>query len=103
MTGKVVIFDEDMDESLRIKAVLSSASIPFVFPPVEIDDMQLVDGGTFQSVNVGDPIDRCRKEVKDFDIIVDIVLSLSVVVNIDKWYKADTTWKDALSFYLRRE
>ena len=65
MTGKVVIFDEDMDESLRIKAVLSSASIPFVFPPVEIDDMQLVDGGTFQSVNVGDPIDRCRKEVKD--------------------------------------
>ena len=28
---------------------------------------------------------------------------MSTVVKIDKWAKQETNWKDALSFYLRRE
>jgi predicted acylesterase/phospholipase RssA len=39
ITGKVVIFDENLPSGIREKAVISSASIPFVFPPVEIDGM----------------------------------------------------------------
>lgn len=58
-TGQVIVFDETTPMEIRNKAVLSSASIPFVFPPVELDGMQLVDGGTFQNIAVGDPIKRC--------------------------------------------
>jgi predicted acylesterase/phospholipase RssA len=46
-TGQIVIFDETTPQDLRTKAVLSSASIPSFFPPVEIEDFLLVDGGTF--------------------------------------------------------
>ena len=46
-TGQVVIFDETVPMEIRNKAILSSASIPAIFPPVEIDDLHLVDGGNF--------------------------------------------------------
>lgn len=62
---------------------MSSASIPAVFPPIELDGMHLVDGGMFQNLAVGDPIDRCREEVEsDADIIVDVLLCFSSVVEI---------------------
>lgn len=47
VTGKIIIFDESVPEESRVKAILASASIPSVFPPVELNDMYLVDGGTF--------------------------------------------------------
>ena len=43
----------------RLKAIFSSASIPMIVPPVELDGMLLVDGGTFANANVGEPIRRC--------------------------------------------
>lgn len=54
---------------------MSSASIPVVFPPVEIEDLLLVDGGNFQSILVGDPIDRCIADgVEESNIIIDIAM-----------------------------
>jgi NTE family protein len=77
-TGKIVLFDETVPEELRVKSLISSASIPFVFPPVVIDDFVLVDGGNFMNLDIGDPIDRCReKGFADEDIIVDIIMCLS--------------------------
>ena len=46
-TGQVVIFDETVPMEIRNKVIRSSASIPAIFPPVEIDDLHLVDGGNF--------------------------------------------------------
>ena len=93
-----------MSESDRVKAVISTASIPFVFQPVKMGDLQLVDGGTFTALNVGDPIDRCREEgVEDKDIIVDIIMCLDHFANLDKWTMQETSWKDALSIFLRRD
>ena len=60
--SQVVIFDESTPLDVRAKAVFSSASIPFVFPPVELDGMYLVDGGSFANASVGDPIRRCQEE-----------------------------------------
>lgn len=57
--SQVVIFDESIPLDVRAKAVFSSASIPFVFPPVELDGMYLVDGGSFANASLGDPIRRC--------------------------------------------
>ncbi len=45
--GQVVVFDETTPMKVRNKSIVSSASIPAVFSPVEIDGMYLTDGGTF--------------------------------------------------------
>jgi NTE family protein len=60
--SQVVIFDEKTPLEVRNKAIFSSASIPFVLPPVELDGMFLVDGGSFANASVGDPIRRCQEE-----------------------------------------
>ena len=75
-TGSLIIFDETTPEKYRIKALLSSASIPGIFPPVEIGDLNLVDGGTFDNLCLAEAIVRCREEgFKDEDIIIDIILN----------------------------
>jgi predicted acylesterase/phospholipase RssA len=76
-TGKIILFDETVPRDLRAKSVVSSSSIPFVFPPIEIDDFALVDGGLFMNLDVGDPVDRCREiGYRDEDIIVDIMMGM---------------------------
>ena len=103
-SGSIVIFDETVPEELRSKVILSSASIPSFFPPVEIDEMQLVDGGTFQNISIGDPIDRCREEVNDdSEIVVDLILCFDKVVDVEKWDLEDTDWYDAFTFYRRKK
>jgi predicted acylesterase/phospholipase RssA len=83
--------------------LFSSASIPAVFPPVQIGDFELVDGGTFQNLAVGDPIERCREDgYQDEDIIVDVILCFSSVVDYEDWTMSDSIFKDALNFYERR-
>ena len=70
-----LIVDETLTMEERVELILSSASIPFAFPPHQIDDMFLVDGGTFSNVAIGDPIERCREEgYADRDIIIDVLL-----------------------------
>lgn len=103
ITGKVVIFDETIPTELIEDVLFSSASIPAVFPPVQIGDFSLVDGGTFQNLAVGDPIDRCRDEgYRDQDIIVDVIMCFSLVVDYKDWTLADSLFKDARNFYERR-
>ena len=99
----MVIFDETVPMEIRNDVIVSSASIPAVFPPVHIDDMALVDGGNFSNISIGDPIARCREEgVADEDIIVDAILCFSGYHTIEKWNLADTVWKNALDYWYRR-
>jgi predicted acylesterase/phospholipase RssA len=103
-TGKIVLFDETVPDEIRVKSLISSASIPFVFPPVEIDDFVLVDGGNFMNLDIGDPIERCReKGFADVDIIVDIIMCLSDFPQIPNWKMGQTEFLDALSFFKRRK
>ena len=37
----------------------------------------LIDGSLFTAVSIGDPIERCREEVEDKDIIIDMLLCYS--------------------------
>ena len=100
--SQVVIFDETTPLSIRNKSVMSSASIPSVFPPVEIDGMELVDGGTFSNLVLNEPIRRCQEEVDDADIIVDVILCLSSVTELKEWSMSDIKWQDAYSMYQRK-
>jgi len=100
-TGQVVIFDETTPMKIRNLAIKSSTAIPIVFPPVEIDDMYLIDGGAFQNINIGDPIERCKEEhnVEDHDIIVDIVMCMSRPYEMNAWTKEEMMWSNAFDFY----
>jgi len=52
---------------------------------------------------VGDPIERCREDgYKDENIIVDVILCFSSVVDYEDWTLADSIFKDARNFYERR-
>ena len=108
VTGQVVIFDEEVMEGIeggarKADMVISSASIPAVFPPVHLDDMWLVDGGVFQALDIGYPVERCREEgVLDSEIIVDIILAFSSTVDLPTWTMADSEWKNAFSIWSRK-
>lgn len=60
-TGSVVIFDETVPDELKHLAVLASASLPGFFSPVQIGDMLLVDGGTYENLDLAEAIVKCRK------------------------------------------
>ena len=45
---------------------------------------------------VGDPVERCREDgYEDEDIIVDVILCFSDVVDYEDWTLNDTIFKDA--------
>ena len=92
-----------MTNDSRVDMIMASASIPAVFPPIHMDDMWLVDGGVFQALDIGFPVQRCREEgVPDEHIIVDIVLCFSSVINLPSWQKDNVQWKNAYNFWNRR-
>lgn len=63
-TGDIIIFDETISPEHRAWAIIASASIPLVFPPVnQINSHQmLVDGGAFSNVEMDEAILKCREK-----------------------------------------
>lgn len=76
-TGKYFAFTETNTafEDLPLR-VVSSASIPFIFPHRHIGNNTFMDGGTVWNTNMDSAIDRCREIVGNDDesIIVDIIV-----------------------------
>ena len=88
----------------RIELIMASASIPFAFPPVPVEDMLLVDGGAFSNVAIGDPIERCREEgYNDEDIIIDVLLCYENPLILQEWDSENINWQTAWNFYNRRK
>jgi predicted acylesterase/phospholipase RssA len=78
------------------EAVMASASIPAVFQPTYINDMVLVDGGTFTNLDLADAILKCKEVVDDEkDIIVDIITCFDVPVEIQPWTLEEARFKTA--------
>jgi hypothetical protein len=76
VTGDYVPFDSDKFsvEEMPIR-VVSSASIPFIFPDRHINDWILMDGGTVWNTNMVSAIDKCMELVGDKSkIVVDIAI-----------------------------
>lgn len=91
-TGAYHTFNETIKDP--VKAVVSSASIPFVFPsqiwPNGTDDnpdseeLVCMDGGTIYNTNIVSAIERCRETVdSDKDITIDIIICDSP--NLGAW------------------
>ena len=69
-----------------MQAVIASASVPFAFPPQEMDGHTLIDGSTWSGVSLGDPIERCRDMgVADQNIILDVINCYEDDYSIKKW------------------
>ena len=75
VSGAYVTFDESTKQP--VKAIVSSASIPFVFPHQVWPETGVVcmDGGSVWNTNIVSAIKRCREIVDDDSkIILDIVI-----------------------------
>lgn len=66
---------------------MASASIPVAFyPTTSIGDFQLVDGGTYENMNLQAAILKCREIVEDdSDIILDVVLDTDTPVILPEY------------------
>ena len=103
-TGEIVIFDETTPIEQTKDAILSSASIPVIFPVVRIDHQVLVDGGTFTNLDLSEGIIKCRERgFPDEKIIVDVIMCFDKVVEVEPWTKEITKFKNAFEYYLRKE
>ncbi len=57
-----------LDEGKVVTAVMASASLPLIFPPIEMEGMALVDGGVMNNV----PFDVARARGATYVIAVDL-------------------------------
>lgn len=82
-TGEIIIFDETTPEHAMVDAVISSTSIPSIFPLVAMDHKQLGDGGVFANLDISESIIKCRENgFKDEDIIIDVIMCFDHVIKI---------------------
>jgi predicted acylesterase/phospholipase RssA len=96
-SGNYVTFDEKSAplEGIPVR-VVSSASIPFVFPHRIIDNMTLMDGGTVWNLNLISAIDKCREIVDDDSQIVIDVISCA------RDFKSNNThWDNAIGNFMK--
>ena len=96
-TGNFVTFtDENSNLDELPERVVSSASIPFIFPHRVIGNMTLMDGGTVWNMNLISAIERCREQVDDdSQITVDMI-------SCDRDFKQnDTHTENSIGNFLR--
>jgi len=74
--GSVQVFTEkNTDLKDFPMAVVSSSSIPFVFPHRRLRDQELMDGGMTYGTNPVGAVERCREAgYDDKNIVLDIIL-----------------------------
>lgn len=95
-TGTYDLYDEKSPKD-AVKAVLSSASIPFAFPTQKWEGHTDMDGGTVWNTNIISAIDRCREQVDDDSQITVDIITCGAPNMVEKW--EDT--KNGLNNYLR--
>lgn len=75
LTGEKVVFSKGN----LVTAIRASCSIPFVFSPVEMDNMLLVDGGLSSNI----PIQSALNENAEFTVAVDVTAPLWTMADLD--------------------
>jgi len=60
-SGNYIVFNETVSDP--IKAIISSASVPFVFQYRQWGDIYCMDGGTVWNTNLVSAVERCREQV----------------------------------------
>lgn len=72
-----------LDHGPLLPAVLASSAVPSIFPPVELDGMQLADGGVIDSLSTREAYERDA----------DVVIAVDIYPPLEK----DNPWRDPIS------
>jgi predicted patatin/cPLA2 family phospholipase len=101
--GDVVVFDETVDEETRIDAIISTASIPVIFPNVNLHGHTLIDGFVYENLGMTEAITKCREfGFDDKDIILDIILCSGKKMEISTFTKRETEYLNAYNMISRK-
>ncbi|HDN80519.1 MAG: hypothetical protein DRI61_03855 [Chloroflexi bacterium] len=84
-TSTLYLFGEDPEGSI-VDAVMSSTALPLVFPPVEYNGWQYVDGGVVANVPIEIAIEKGAKEIYAIDVSYagQIRLNIHGIINIGR-------------------
>mmetsp|Transcript_17322 Transcript_17322/g.29135 ORF Transcript_17322/g.29135 Transcript_17322/m.29135 type:complete len:306 (-) Transcript_17322:238-1155(-) len=96
-SGSYITFNETATDI--VKSVVSSASIPFIFPHQYFPDRNIVcmDGGTGWNTNLVSAVRRCREQVdSDSQITVDIVMCGSSFLS--EWEDKNNGYSNQIRF-----
>jgi len=81
-SGSYRIFDEKTPYEELATALISSGSMPAVFPPRNYLNDVLMDGGTVWNTNIASAIHKCLEIVDDpSKVIVDIAICTHAQIN----------------------
>ncbi len=93
-TGKEVV----LTEGPLLEAVMASCAIPGVFPPIEREDMQLMDGGIVNPV----PCDVARRQGAEVVIAVDLSPEPDPLAQLSNSYEMAMRAADISRFRLKK-
>lgn len=99
----MVVFDEKVSKEDRIDSIISTASIPVVFPNINIGHHTLIDGYIYVNLALTEAILKCREfGFDDKDIIVDIVLCSGQKMELREFSKRESEYLNAYDIYARK-
>lgn len=87
-TGNVIEYTEALPFELQADAMIASGTMPALFQPTTtLDGNLLIDGGTFQNLNLQAAIDRCRETNEDEDIIIDVLACQEKTLTVPEYQR----------------
>jgi len=95
ISGREIVLNEG---NLR-NAIIASASLPGVFPPVKIDNQVLIDGGFTDSI----PVQVVKGQGAHYVIAVDVTKCIDDANNLDNALSIIYRAEDIVSYHLTQE
>ncbi|RMH62848.1 MAG: patatin [Calditrichaeota bacterium] len=88
-----------LDEGPLKEAVIASASIPGIFPPVKIKDLLLIDGGATDTI----PVQVVKGQGAQYVVAVDVSKDIHDVDDLDNGLKIIYRAEDIVTWHLTQE
>lgn len=88
-----------LDEGKLKQAVIASASIPGIFPPMEIDDLLLIDGGATDTI----PVQVVKGQGAQYVLAIDVSKDIDDLSELDNGLKIIYRAEDIVTWHLTQE
>ncbi len=95
ISGREIVINQG---SLR-QAIIASASIPGIFPPLKTEDQLLIDGGASDSI----PVQIVKGQGAQYVLAVDVTKSIDAVGDLENGLEIIYRTEDIVSYHLTQE
>jgi len=95
ISGREIVINQG---SLR-QAMVASASIPGIFPPIEMDDLLLIDGGASDSI----PVQIVKGQGAQYVLAIDVTKSIDKSGELENGLDIIYRTEDIVSYHLTQE